>query len=202
MKFPRRGQGLSSAPATAGRAASPSGARNISSSAAPTAATAAAAAMCGSKRGRPQHADRLPLPAAFQGQDRHARHGPQPHRRQGRDITLKVPVGTQIFEEDNETLICRPDRGRPALPARQGRQWRLRQRPFQVLHQSGAAPRQSRPGGRGKNHLAAAQADRRCRPGRPAQRRQVDLPGGHQRPSRRSPTIPSPRCIPISASLA
>ena len=32
----------------------------------------------------------------------------------GADVTLKVPVGTQIFEEDNETLICRPDRGRPA----------------------------------------------------------------------------------------
>ena len=24
----------------------------------------------------------------------------------GADVTLKVPVGTQVFEEDNETLIC------------------------------------------------------------------------------------------------
>jgi GTP-binding protein len=24
----------------------------------------------------------------------------------GADIILKVPVGTQVFEEDNETLIC------------------------------------------------------------------------------------------------
>ena len=35
----------------------------------------------------------------------------------GADVTLKVPAGTQVFEEDNETLICRPDRGRPARPA-------------------------------------------------------------------------------------
>ena len=33
---------------------------------------------------RAEHADRLSLPAAFQGQDRRPRHGPQPHRRQGR----------------------------------------------------------------------------------------------------------------------
>ena len=38
----------------------------------PTAATAAAAAMSGRGGRRPQHADRLPLPAAFQGQDRRA----------------------------------------------------------------------------------------------------------------------------------
>ena len=59
-------------------AACRSGARSSSSSAGPTAATAAAAATSGSRRRRAQHADRLPLPAAFQGQDRRARHGPQP----------------------------------------------------------------------------------------------------------------------------
>ena len=60
----------------------------------------------GSKRQRPQHADRFPLPAAFQGQERHARHGQEPHRRQRHDVMLKVPVGTQIFEEDGETLLA------------------------------------------------------------------------------------------------
>ena len=60
-------------------------------------------------------------------------------------MTLKVPAGTQIFEEDNETLICDLTAGRPARPARQGRQWRLRQPAFQDLDQPGAAPRQSRP---------------------------------------------------------
>ena len=54
-----------------------------------------------------QHADRLPLPAAFQGQDRPARHGQGPHGAKGADdVVLRVPVGTQIFEDDNETLIA------------------------------------------------------------------------------------------------
>ena len=94
----------------------------------------------------------------------------------GADVMLKVPVGTQVFEEDNETLIADLTDGRPALPAGAGRQWRLRQRAFQDLDQPGAAPRQSRPAGRGADDLAAAEADRRRRPGRPAQCRQVDLP--------------------------
>jgi GTP-binding protein len=29
------------------------------------------------------------------------------------DVVMKVPPGTQVYDEDNETLICRPDRGRP-----------------------------------------------------------------------------------------
>jgi GTP-binding protein len=35
-------------------------------------------------------------------------HGMGRHRTgaSGNDVTLKVPVGTQVFEEDNETLIC------------------------------------------------------------------------------------------------
>ena len=99
----------------------------------------------------------------------------------GADVMLKVPAGTQVFDEDGETLIADLDRGRPARPARQGRQRRLRQRALQDLDQPGAAPRQSRPAGRGAQHLAAAEADRRCRPGRPAQCRQVDVPGGGQR---------------------
>ena len=95
----------------------------------------------------------------------------------GADVVLKVPPGTQILDEDNETLIAdltKPG-DRVVLLAR--RQWRLRQHPFQVLDQSGAAPRQSRPAGRGAEYLAEAQADRRCGRDRPAQCRQVHLPG-------------------------
>ena len=32
----------------------------------------------------------------------------------GADVVLKVPVGTQVFEEDNETLIADLDQARPA----------------------------------------------------------------------------------------
>ena len=49
----------------------------------------------------------------------------------GADVTLKVPAGTQVYEEDNETLICDLTDSRPALPAGRGRQWRLRQPAFQ-----------------------------------------------------------------------
>ena len=28
------------------------------------------------------------------------------HRRKGADVVLKLPVGTQIFDEDNETLLA------------------------------------------------------------------------------------------------
>ncbi len=63
----------------------------------------------------------------------------------GDDVTLKVPVGTQVFEEDQRNADLRPDRGGPALPARRRRQWRLRQRPLQVLGQPGAGLGQSRP---------------------------------------------------------
>ena len=71
----------------------------------------------------------------------------------------------------------RPDRARPARGPVQGRRRRLRQRAFQELDQPGAAPLDPGLAGRGALDLAAPEADRRCRPGRPAQCRQVDLAG-------------------------
>ena len=65
----------------------------------------------------------------------------------GPDALLRVPVGTQIFEEDGETPIADLDRARRARAAAQGRQGRLRQCALQELHQPGAAARQSRPAG-------------------------------------------------------
>ena len=45
--------------------------------------------------------------AALQGRAGRRRHGQGPPRRQcADDIVLKVPVGTQIFEEDKETLLA------------------------------------------------------------------------------------------------
>ena len=61
------------------------------------------------------------------------------------DIVLKVPQGTQIFAEDGETLIADLTEVGQRVVVCQGRQWRLRQRLFQVVDQPGAAPRQSRP---------------------------------------------------------
>ena len=120
----------------------------------------------------------------------------------GDDCIIKVPPGTQVYAEDQETLLA--DLTKPATrAARQGRQRRLRQRAFQVVDQSGAAARQSRPARRRADHLAAAEADRRRRHRRIAQCRQVDVPRrGRARRSRRSPTIRSRRCIPTSASCA
>ncbi len=94
----------------------------------------------------------------------------------GEDAIMKVPVGTQIYEEDNETLIADLDHAGRARAHSRGRQWRFRQCPFQELDQSGAAPRQSRPAGPGEDALAAAEADRRCRADRPAQCGEIDLP--------------------------
>ena len=108
---------------------------------------------------------------------------------------LRVPRGTQMLDEDNETA-GRPDHaGQPACWRRAATAaWASL---LQDLDQPGAAPRQPGQAGRGALDLAAAEADRRRRAGRPAQRRQVDLPRGRLgAPSPRSPTIPSPPCIP------
>ena len=66
------------------------------------------------------------------------------------DVVLKVPQGTQILEEDGETLIADlTEVGQRVYPV-QGRQRGLRQRLFQIVDKPGAAPRQSRPPGEEK----------------------------------------------------
>ena len=128
-------------------------------------------------RRQPQHADRLPLSAALQGQGRPRRDGPEPAGRKRRRLLIKVPPGTQSRRGPGDAAR-RPDEAGRAHAARQRRQRRLRQHALQVVDQPGAAPRQPGPAGRGVDHLAAAQADRRRRHRRAAERRQVDVPRG------------------------
>ena len=109
------------------------------------------------RRPRPQHADRLPLPPALQGRaaarTAWARSAPA---RAARTSVLRLPVGTQIYAEDGETLLAdlvAPGAGGADLPRRRRRP---RQRPLQELDQPRPAPR--RPGlpGRGALDLAAS----------------------------------------------
>ena len=100
------------------------------------------------------------------GRDRHGANSP--------DVVLRVPVGTEILEEDNETLIADLSELGAARAPRRGRQRRLRQRAFQILDQPRAAPRQSRPRRQGEVDLAAAEAHRRHRHRRAAERRKID----------------------------
>ena len=46
---------------------------------------------------RAEHAHRLPLPAAFQGEDRRPRHGPQPRRRQGAPTSCSASPSARRF---------------------------------------------------------------------------------------------------------
>ena len=91
----------------------------------------------------------------------------------GADMVLKVPLGTQIFDEDGATLIA--DLAPPGdriLLVRGGNGG------FGNAHfksSTNRAPRQANPGQPGEEmDLAEAEADRRCRTGRAAQCRQID----------------------------
>ena len=72
------------------------------------------------------------------------------HGANGADVVLKVPVGTQVFDEDGETLIADLDQPGMRVRLAEGRQRRFRQHPLQGADEPGAAPRQSRPAGRGE----------------------------------------------------
>ena len=107
--------------------------------------------------------------------------GKDRHGANGADAMLKMPVGTQILRGGRRNAPRRYHRNRPARRAGAWRQWRLRQCALQVFDQSRAAPRQSRPARHRTDDPAAAQADRRFRHCRAAERRQVDLPRRRQR---------------------
>ncbi len=133
-------------------------------------------------RRRAQHADRLPLRAALQGEDRRARHGQDARRRAQPRRGAEGAAGHPDLRRGRRDADRRYHQARRARDPRQGRKWRLRQRLFQDLDQPGPAPRQSRPAGRGGDPDPAPQAHRRRGAGRAAERRQVHLPRrGHRR---------------------
>ena len=107
--------------------------------------------------------------------------GKDRHGARGNDVVLKVPVGTQIFDEDKETLIADLTELGERMVLAEGGNGGFGNAHFKSFDQPRAAQRQSRPAGRGALGLAAPQADRRRRHRRPAERRQVDLPCRSQR---------------------
>ena len=117
----------------------------------------------------------------FKAADRRHGMGQDRHGASGDDVVLKVPVGTQVFDEDKETLLADLTELGERMRARRGGNGGFGNAHFKTLDQPGPAPRQSRPARRGALDLAAAEADRRRRPRRPAERRQVDLPRRGQR---------------------
>src|SRR6201984_3900046 len=57
----------------------------------------------------------------FTAQNGRAGMGKDRHGANGADAVLKVPVGTQVYEEDGETLLADfTERGQPAVLARRG----------------------------------------------------------------------------------
>ena len=117
----------------------------------------------GRVRRQPQHADRLPLPAALQGRRAARRHGQEPRRRQRRRCIIKVPPGTRdacrgpgdgARRDDRRSGNARRGSPRAATAALATRISRS---------STNQAPRHANPGlaGRGADDLAAAQAHRR-----------------------------------------
>ncbi len=128
-------------------------------------------------RGRagPQHPDRLPLHAALQGQARRPRHGQEPHRRQRAGPGHQGAGRNAAARRGARGRAGGLHRGRPARGAARRRHGRARQRQLRHLDQPRPAPASTGHCGAGNGGLAAAQAARRRRAGRPAQRRQVDF---------------------------
>ena len=169
-------------PARAATAASRSGARSSSSSAARAAATAAKAATSSIEA-----VDGLNTLIDYRYQQHFkAKSG---GNGMGKDMPRRQRQGRGAQGSGRHAGLRggRRDAARRFHPRRrarhadEGRQWRLRQRLFQILDQPGAAQGQSRPARRGAHHPPAPEADRRRRPDRPAQCRQVHLPRRGQR---------------------
>ena len=117
----------------------------------------------------------------------------------GADAVMKVPVGTEIYEEDGETLIV--DMATPGSATACSRAAMAASAMHHFKSATNQAPEFAMPGqpARGSDLHPQAEADRRCRPDRHAQCRQVHLPRpAFRRRGPRSRTIPSP---PWSRSL-
>ena len=104
----------------------------------------------------------------------------------GADVVLKLPPGTQILDADGETLIADLTKPGDRLVLLRGGNGGFGNARFKSS--TNQAPRHANPGQTGEELYIWL----RTPASRPSLRRSA-------RPSRRSPTIPSPRSIPISA---
>ena len=130
-------------------------------------------------------------------------HGMGKNRAGGRgdDAVLKVPEGTQVFDEESDTLLADLKHAGERVVIAKGGNGGFGNAHFTTS--TNRAPRRANPGQSGHRAHAdpAAETDRRRRPRRPAQRRQIDLARrrlGRAAEDRRLSR--SPRCIPILAS--
>ncbi len=81
--------------------------------------------------------------------------GKDRHGANGADIVLKVPVGTQIYDEDGETLLADLDKVGDRVVLAKGGNGGFGNAHFKTLDQPRAAQRQSRPARRGAHDPAA-----------------------------------------------
>src|SRR3546814_3652168 len=89
-------------------------------------------------------------------------------------LVVKVPAGTQVLAEDKETVLADLTEVGQRIVFLRGGDGGFGNTHFKSS--TNQAPRRPRLARRGDVGLAAPEADRRCRPRRPAERRQVDLP--------------------------
>ncbi len=115
--------------------------------------------------------------ASLQGRARRPRHRLAAARQGRPGPDLHVPPGTVVRDLASGDLIADLVGPRPARDGRARRPRRPGQHPLRDGHQPGADARPEGRAGRGAPAAAGAAADRRCRPGRPAQRGQVDAAG-------------------------
>jgi GTP-binding protein len=94
----------------------------------------------------------------------------------GKDVVLKVPRGTQVFAEDNETLITDMTEIGQRFRAGAGGNGGFGNQHFKTSTNQRAAPRQSGPAGEELTIWLRLKLIADIGPGRPAECRQVDLP--------------------------
>ncbi len=121
------------------------------------------------------------------------------HGKSAEDLIIEVPAGTIVRDRDRGHLLRDLKQVGDWVAVAKGGQRRARQQILQVEHQPRPPTGRKRGVGRGAVDHPRTQGDRRRRPGRPAQRRQVDAPVEDlPRPSRdrRLPVhdqVPQPR---------
>ena len=123
------------------------------------------------------------------------------HGADGKTLVLKVPTGTQIFEEDGETLIADLDKPGMKVLLAKGGNGGFGNEYFKSS--TNRAPYHANPGLEGEERtLWLRLADRGCGARGIAECGQITFLRAVRRRRRKWPIIRSPRCIRISASSA